>query len=198
MHGNSQTFGCFLEKVQAVFYELTGSEAEIPIKLAQSGIYNNLLNIRKSKSNDFDAFKAALDQFEKITPTRKAFPYKEQMKGSSQSSGSKRSRNPNATSQQSDGRLHFDINNDPLDLEDEQPLRRPVGRNKAKTKRLHWLRDLVNVDGDVESGRTKNDRNIIDDSNKNRYENLENKSGQSRRRRFGAISRDEGVRSSPT
>nr|KAJ0194624.1 hypothetical protein LSAT_V11C700375350 [Lactuca sativa] len=64
----------------------------------------------------FDVFKAAIEQFEKTTPTRKAFPYmkqwlklkeapkwNEQMEGTSQSSGSKRSRNPDATSQQSDG-----------------------------------------------------------------------------------------------
>nr|KAJ0189023.1 hypothetical protein LSAT_V11C800426160 [Lactuca sativa] len=109
------------------------------------GIYNNLLNIRKSGSNDFDVFKATMDQFEKTTPTRKAFPYmkpwlklkdalkwKEQTEGSSQSSGSKRSRNPDGTSQQSDSRTHIDINDDPIDLENDQPLRRPVGRNKAK------------------------------------------------------------------
>nr|KAJ0215553.1 hypothetical protein LSAT_V11C300121870 [Lactuca sativa] len=88
-------------------------------------------NIRRSRSNDFEVFEAALDQFEKITPTRKAFPYlkdvpkwKEQTEGTSQSSDSKRSRNPDATSQQSNGRTHIDINDDPLDLEDEQPLRR--------------------------------------------------------------------------
>nr|KAJ0218760.1 hypothetical protein LSAT_V11C300102980 [Lactuca sativa] len=112
------------------------------------GICNNLLNIRKSRSNDFDVFKVTLDQFENITPTHKAFLYvkvwlklkdvpkwKEQMERSSQSSGAKHSRNPDATSQQSNGRTHFDINDDPLDLEDEQPLRRPVGKNKAR-KRL--------------------------------------------------------------
>nr|KAJ0208944.1 hypothetical protein LSAT_V11C400205440 [Lactuca sativa] len=60
----------------------------------------------------------------------------EQTEGSSQSSGAKRSRNPDATSQQSDGLIHFDINEEPLDLEDEQPLRRPVGGNKAKTTAL--------------------------------------------------------------
>nr|KAJ0203215.1 hypothetical protein LSAT_V11C500279320 [Lactuca sativa] len=55
------------------------------------------------------------------------------MEGISQtSSGSKRSRNSDATSQQSDGRTHIDINDDLLDLEDEQPLCRPVGRNKEK------------------------------------------------------------------
>nr|KAJ0211858.1 hypothetical protein LSAT_V11C400197960 [Lactuca sativa] len=42
------------------------------------GIYNNLQNIRKSGSNDFDVFKAALDQFEKTTSIRKAFPYSDQ------------------------------------------------------------------------------------------------------------------------
>nr|KAJ0202505.1 hypothetical protein LSAT_V11C500297250 [Lactuca sativa] len=87
--------------------------------------------------------------------TRKTFPYvkpllnlkdapkwKEQTEGTSQSSGSKRSRNPDATSQQSDGRTHIDINHDPLDLENKQPLRQPFVRNKAK-KRLHRLRALV-------------------------------------------------------
>nr|KAJ0195571.1 hypothetical protein LSAT_V11C700344000 [Lactuca sativa] len=58
--------------------------------------------------------------------------WKEQTEGTSQSSGSKRSRNPNATSQQSDGRTHIGINDDPLDFENDQPLRRSVGRNKAK------------------------------------------------------------------
>nr|KAJ0221046.1 hypothetical protein LSAT_V11C200055260 [Lactuca sativa] len=58
--------------------------------------------------------------------------WKEQTEGTSQSSGLKRSRNLDATSQQSDGRTHIDINDDPIDFENEQPLRRPVGRNKAK------------------------------------------------------------------
>nr|KAJ0208506.1 hypothetical protein LSAT_V11C500260740 [Lactuca sativa] len=89
--------------------------------------------------------KRGFGQFERTTVTRKAFPYvkhwlklkdalkwKEQTEGSSQSSGSKRSRNPDRTSQQSDVQTHIDINDEPLDLEDEQPLRWPVGRNKAK------------------------------------------------------------------
>ena len=126
--------------------QITSKWRDIRLKCTEfGGIYNNLLNIRKSDSNDFDVFKAAMDQFEKTTPTRKAFPYmkpwlklkdtpkwKEQTEGSSQSSGSKRSRNPDGTSQQSDGRTHIDINDDPIDLENDQPLRRPVGRNKAK------------------------------------------------------------------
>nr|KAJ0199238.1 hypothetical protein LSAT_V11C600337510 [Lactuca sativa] len=127
--GDSQTYGSFWEKVRAIFYELMESEArnadqitskwrDIRLKCTDfGGIYNNLLNIRKSGSNDFDVFKAAMDQYEKTTPTRKAFPYmkswlklkdspkwKEQTEGSSQSS----------------------------DLETDQPLPRPVGRNKAK------------------------------------------------------------------
>ena len=155
--GDSQPYGSFWEKVRAIFYELMESETrnadqitskwrDIRLKCTEfGGIYNNLLNIRKSGSNDFDVFKAAMDQFEKTTPTRKAFPYmkpwlklkdapkwKEQTEGSSQSSGSKRSRNPDGTSQQSDGRTHIDINDDPIDLETDQPLPRPVGRNKAK------------------------------------------------------------------
>nr|KAJ0201132.1 hypothetical protein LSAT_V11C600329400 [Lactuca sativa] len=98
--------------------------------------------------------RAALEQFEKTTATRKTFPYvkpwlnlkdapkwKEQVEGCSQSSSSNLSRNPDETSQQSDDRTHFDINDKPLDLEDEQPLRRPVGRNKAK-KRIQRLRNL--------------------------------------------------------
>nr|KAJ0212721.1 hypothetical protein LSAT_V11C400219540 [Lactuca sativa] len=141
--GDSQTYGSFWEKVRAIFYELMEN---IRLKCTDfGGIYNNLLNIRKSGSNDFDVFKAAIDQYEKTTPTRKAFPYmkpwlklkdspkwKEQTEGSSQSSGSKRSRNPDGTSQQSDGRTHIDINDDPIDFETDQPLSRPVGRNKAK------------------------------------------------------------------
>nr|KAJ0216376.1 hypothetical protein LSAT_V11C300127950 [Lactuca sativa] len=126
--------------------QITSKWRDIRLKCTEfGGIYSNLLNIRKSGSNDFDVFKAAMDQFEKTTPTRKAFPYmkqllklkdapkwKEQTEGSSQSSGSKRSRNPEGTSQQSDDRTHIDINDDPIDLENDQPLRRPVGRNKAK------------------------------------------------------------------
>nr|KAJ0222430.1 hypothetical protein LSAT_V11C200085350 [Lactuca sativa] len=155
--GDSQTYGSFWEKVRAIFYELMESQTrnadqitskwrDIRLKCTDfGGIYNNLLNIRKSGSNDFDVFKAAMDQYEKTTPTRKAFPYmkpwlklkdapkwKEKTEGSSQSSGSKRLRNPDGTSQQSDGRTHIDINDDPIDLENDQPLRRPVGRNKAK------------------------------------------------------------------
>ncbi|KAL7583921.1 uncharacterized protein LOC111918057 [Lactuca sativa] len=126
--------------------QITSKLRDIRLKCTDfGGIYNNLLNIRKSGSNDFDVFKAAMDQYEKTTPTRKAFPYmkpwlklkdspkwKEQTEGSSQSSGSKRSRNPDGASQQSDGRTHIDINDDPIDLETDQPLPRPVGRNKAK------------------------------------------------------------------
>nr|KAJ0211070.1 hypothetical protein LSAT_V11C400189690 [Lactuca sativa] len=155
--GDSQTYGSFWEKVRAIFYALMESQTrnadqitskwrDIRLKSTDfGGIYNNLLNIRKSDSNDFDVFKAAMDQYEKTTPTRKAFPYmkpwlklkdapkwKEQTEGSSQSSGSKRSRNSDGTSQQSDGRTHIDINDDPIDLENDQPLRRPIGRNKAK------------------------------------------------------------------
>nr|KAJ0185954.1 hypothetical protein LSAT_V11C900482200 [Lactuca sativa] len=140
IEGDSQTFGWFWEKVCAVFYELKGSESrnldqisskwrDIRLKCTEfGGIYNNLLNIRKSGSNDFDVFKVALNQFEKTTATRKAFSlkdvpkWKEQTEGSSQSFGSKRSRNPDGTSQQSDNRTHFDINDEPHDLEDEQPL----------------------------------------------------------------------------
>ncbi|XP_052621582.1 glutathione S-transferase T3-like [Lactuca sativa] len=142
---DSQPYGSFWEKVRAIFYELMESETrnadqitskrrDIWLKCTEfGGIYNNLLN------------KAAMDQFEKTTPTRKAFPYmkpwlklkdtpkwKEQTEGTSQSSGSKRLRNPDGTSQQSDDRTHIDINDDPKDLENDQPLRRPVGRNKAK------------------------------------------------------------------
>nr|KAJ0213550.1 hypothetical protein LSAT_V11C400214390 [Lactuca sativa] len=149
--GDSQPYGSFWEKVRAIFYELMESETrnadqitskwrDIRLKCTEfGGIYNNLLNIRKSGSNDFDVFKAAIEQFEQTTPTRKAFPYmkpwlklKDQTEGTSQSSGSKRSRNPDATFQQSDGRTHIDINDDPLDLENDRPLRRPIGRNKAK------------------------------------------------------------------
>nr|KAJ0219705.1 hypothetical protein LSAT_V11C200086000 [Lactuca sativa] len=159
--GDSQTYESFWEKVRAIFYELMESQArnadqitskwrDIRLKCTDfGGIYNNLLNIRKNGSNDFDVFKAAMDQYEKTTPTRKAFPYmkpwlklkdspkwKEQTEGSSQSSDSKRSRNPDGTFQQSDGRTHIDINDDPIDLETDQPLPRPVGRNKAKKNGL--------------------------------------------------------------
>nr|KAJ0216177.1 hypothetical protein LSAT_V11C300125190 [Lactuca sativa] len=93
----------------------------IRLKCTEFGeIYNNLLNIRKSDLNDFDVFKVAMEQFEKTTPARKTFWYmkrwlklkdalkwKEQTEGTLQSSGSKH-------------------------LENEQPIRRPVERNKAK------------------------------------------------------------------
>nr|KAJ0187585.1 hypothetical protein LSAT_V11C900501910 [Lactuca sativa] len=117
IEGDSQTY------VRAVCYELTGREKQNPdqislkwrdIRLKRTEfeeIYNNLLNIHKIRSTDFDGFKADFDQFEKITPTRKTFPYvkaslklkdvlqwKEQTEGSLQSFGSKRSRNPDATS----------------------------------------------------------------------------------------------------
>nr|KAJ0227635.1 hypothetical protein LSAT_V11C100019250 [Lactuca sativa] len=130
----NQPFDCFWEKV------CTGN-LQPPAKHTRSG------------ENDFDVFKAALDQFENITPTRKAFTYvkpwlklkdtpkwKEQTQGSSKSSGSKRSRNPDGTPQQSDGRTHFDINDDPFNLEDDQPLRRPAGRSKAQKKQYQRLR----------------------------------------------------------
>nr|KAJ0217467.1 hypothetical protein LSAT_V11C300109410 [Lactuca sativa] len=126
---DSQPYGSFWEKVRAIFYELMESETrnadqitskwrDIRLKCTEfGGIYNNLLNIRKSGSNDFDVFKAAMDQFEKTTPTRKAFPYmkpwlklKDAPKWKEQTEGTSRS----------------------SDLENDQPLRRPVGRNKAK------------------------------------------------------------------
>nr|KAJ0190909.1 hypothetical protein LSAT_V11C800395440 [Lactuca sativa] len=143
---------------EVFFFALMGSESQNPDQISSKwrdirlkctksrGIYNNLQNICKSGSNDFDAFKATLDQFKKTTQTRKAFSYVkvwpklkdspkwiQQMEGTSQtSSGLKRSRNPDATSQQLDGRTHIDINDDLLDLENDQPLRRPVGKNKTK------------------------------------------------------------------
>nr|KAJ0220437.1 hypothetical protein LSAT_V11C200089060 [Lactuca sativa] len=117
--------------------QITSKWRDIRLKCTQfGGIYNNLLNIRKSGSNDFDVFKAAMEQFEKTTPTRKAFPYmkpwlklKDAPKWKEQTEGTS---NPDASSQQSDGRTHIDINDDLLDLENDQLLRRPVGRNKAK------------------------------------------------------------------
>nr|KAJ0197335.1 hypothetical protein LSAT_V11C700372060 [Lactuca sativa] len=223
--GDSQPYKSFWEKVRAIFYELMKSETrnayqitsnwrDIRLKCTEfGGIYNNLLNIRKSGSNDFDVFKVAMDQFEKTTPTRKAFPYmkswlklkdapkwKDQTEETSESSGSKRSKKPDGTSQQSDDRTHIDINDDQLDLENEQPLRWPVERNKAK-KRLQHLRALVQKP--KAEVMTRMEQRIIeaqasfqetqDDPNKNRYENLENECGLPRRRRLGAFSRDERV-----
>nr|KAJ0197596.1 hypothetical protein LSAT_V11C700353290 [Lactuca sativa] len=141
--GDSQPYGSFWEKVRTIFYELTESQTRNADQITSK--WRDIRLKCTDGSNDFDVFKAAMDQFEKTTPTRKAFPYmkpwlklkdapkwKEQTEGSSQSSGSKRSRNPDGTSQQSDGRTHIDINDDPIDLENDQPLRQPVGRNKAK------------------------------------------------------------------
>nr|KAJ0194646.1 hypothetical protein LSAT_V11C700354110 [Lactuca sativa] len=60
IESDSQTFGCFWEKVCAVFYELTGSEIQNPYQISSKWrdirlkciefgrIYNNILNIRKS------------------------------------------------------------------------------------------------------------------------------------------------------
>nr|KAJ0208739.1 hypothetical protein LSAT_V11C400164720 [Lactuca sativa] len=57
IEGDSQTFGCFWEKVYTVFYELTGSESRNPDQISSKwrdirlkctefgGIYNNLRNI---------------------------------------------------------------------------------------------------------------------------------------------------------
>nr|KAJ0222439.1 hypothetical protein LSAT_V11C200073710 [Lactuca sativa] len=153
VEGDNKTFNCFWEKVRSVFCALTGSESrnldqisskwrDIRLKCIEfGGVYNNLQNIRKSWSNDFDVFNTGLDQFEKTTSTRKTFSYQTE-EASQTSLVSKCSRNLDATSQQSDGRTHIDINNDPLDLEDGRTLRRPVGRNKAK-KQVYWLRVLV-------------------------------------------------------
>nr|KAJ0191172.1 hypothetical protein LSAT_V11C800442440 [Lactuca sativa] len=103
--------------------QITSKWRDIRLKCIEfGGIHNNLLNIRKSGSNDFDVFKAGMEQFDKTTPTRKAFLYmkpwlklkdapkwKEQTEGTLLSSGSKHSRNPDGTSQQSYGRTHIDI-----------------------------------------------------------------------------------------
>nr|KAJ0227363.1 hypothetical protein LSAT_V11C100035530 [Lactuca sativa] len=132
--------------------QITSKWRDIRLKCTEfGGIYNNLLSIRKSGSNDFDVFKVAMEQFEKTTPTRKTFLYikpwlklkdapkwKEQTEGTSQSSGSKSSRNPDATSQQSDDRTHNDINDDPLYFENDQPLCRHVGR-KTKSEVMTWM-----------------------------------------------------------
>nr|KAJ0225627.1 hypothetical protein LSAT_V11C100013170 [Lactuca sativa] len=56
--------------------QITSKLRDIRLKCIEfGGIYNNLLNIRKSGLHDFDVFKAAMEQFEKTTSTRKAFPY---------------------------------------------------------------------------------------------------------------------------
>nr|KAJ0206163.1 hypothetical protein LSAT_V11C500276000 [Lactuca sativa] len=120
IEGDSQTFGCFWEKF--------------------GGIYNNLLNIRKAGQMILMFSWRLWTKFEKKTKaTRKTFLYvklwlklKDAQKWKEQTEGS---------SQSFDGRTHFDINEKRLDLEDEQPLRWPIGRNKAK-KRLQRLLDL--------------------------------------------------------
>nr|KAJ0224532.1 hypothetical protein LSAT_V11C100048140 [Lactuca sativa] len=178
-------FSCFWEKVHSVFYDLTGSESRKPDQINSNG------------SNDFDVFKVALDQFEKIMQPVKLFRI-----------------NPNATSQQSDGRTHFDINDELLDLEEEQPLRRPIGRNKAKksasTASGYSVMDqfgekfdcCVHVQETKAGILSRVEQKMIETQsviqNKNRYGNLENESGRPRRRRFGANSHDEGLCSSPT
>nr|KAJ0188424.1 hypothetical protein LSAT_V11C900479440 [Lactuca sativa] len=159
--------------------------------------------------------------YETVAKIERRPKWKEQTEGTSQSSGSKRLRNPDATSQQSDGRTHIDINDNPLDLENDQPLRRPVGRSKAKkaasTSSNSSVMDMVDDKfdryvqlqenegrGDDSDG-TKNDRSIMiisrgtnDAPNKNRYENLENESGRPRGRRLGTFPSDERIGSSPT
>nr|KAJ0188366.1 hypothetical protein LSAT_V11C900497270 [Lactuca sativa] len=148
---DSQTFNCLWEKVGSALYALMGSESGNPdqissklrdlrLKRTEFGrIYNNLKNLQKSKSNDFD----------KTTLTHEVFPYvkswlkvkdapkwKELTEGISQiSSNSNRSINYDVTSQQSDGRTHTDINDDLIDLEEDQHFRRSVGRNKEKKNR---------------------------------------------------------------
>nr|KAJ0195393.1 hypothetical protein LSAT_V11C700360080 [Lactuca sativa] len=168
IEGDSQTSGCFWEKVCVMFYKLTGSESR-----NSDQISSKWRDIRLNGANNFDIFKATLDQFEKITPTRKAFPYlkswlklKDAPKWKEQTEGS---------SQSSDWRTHFDINDDPLNIEDEQPLCRPCYRSTWK-ENSSLCACSINEGGDVELGITKNDRNTIGDSNKNRYENLENES----------------------
>lgn len=47
------------------------------------------------------------------------------------SSGSKHLRNTDASSQQWVGRSHIEINDKSVDVEDEQPLRQPIGKNRA-------------------------------------------------------------------
>nr|KAJ0201026.1 hypothetical protein LSAT_V11C600310520 [Lactuca sativa] len=114
----------FLGEISNHIYEITGSESRNPDQIISKWcdirlkytkfreIYNNLQNIRKSDSNDFDVFKINL---EKKLSARNVFPYvkpclklKDAPKWEEQTEG---------TSQTSS---------------DEQPLRRPVGRNKEK------------------------------------------------------------------
>nr|KAJ0204962.1 hypothetical protein LSAT_V11C500271300 [Lactuca sativa] len=217
----------FGRKFARCFMSQREVKVEISIKLAPR-IYNNLLSIRKNGSNDFDVFKAALDQFERTTLTCNAFSYvkpwlklkdalkwKEETEGSSQSSGSKRSRNPDGTSQQSDGRTRFDINDKPLDLEDEQPLHRPVGRNKAKkaasTASGSSFMDqfgekfdrYVHVQETKVEMLSREEQKMIETKSviqtKTNMKILKMKAdGRPRMRRFGAISCDDGVPSSPT
>jgi hypothetical protein len=101
--------------------------------------------MHKSGANDFDVFSAAMEQYEKAHPNRHTFPYvqpwlrlrdcskwkNKKESDTSASTGSKRTRNEGQSSQ-SDGRTFIDINDEPIDHPDEQPLSRPVGRTKAK------------------------------------------------------------------
>nr|KAJ0219115.1 hypothetical protein LSAT_V11C300143310 [Lactuca sativa] len=75
------------EEEDNVFYGLMGSESrntnqinskygDLRLKCGElGGIYNNLSNLHKSESSNFNVFKAVMDQFEKIKAPHKPFPY---------------------------------------------------------------------------------------------------------------------------
>lgn len=83
-----------------------------------------------------------MEKYDKTT-THKHFPYFKTLamiEGCSKikrmteatSSISKHSRNPCGSSQKPDDRTYIGINDDSVDVAYEQPLRRSIGRNKAK------------------------------------------------------------------
>nr|KAJ0210890.1 hypothetical protein LSAT_V11C400227820 [Lactuca sativa] len=54
--------------------QITSKWRDFRLKCTEfGGIYNNLLNIRKCGSNNFDVFKAAMDQFEKNNSNTQKF-----------------------------------------------------------------------------------------------------------------------------
>nr|KAJ0194082.1 hypothetical protein LSAT_V11C800389410 [Lactuca sativa] len=104
-HLDTLTSTCFWANVQTVFYCLEGSEHRNPDQISLQwhnlrpkctefgGIYNNLSNLHKCRSSNFDVFKATKDQYVKTTATRKAFPYLKPWLQKKKSSSLKRPKN---------------------------------------------------------------------------------------------------------
>ena len=143
-----------------MFYEIMGSETRNPeqiiskwhdltLKCPEFGdIYNNVNNLHQSGSSDFNAFRAALNKNGKTHD--KLFSISQTMANIERCSKIGRANRKNFTKLFQFKAFKkprrnfptigwentFDINDDPIDLENEQSLRRLVGRNKAKKKKV--------------------------------------------------------------